>query len=34
MQTVLSDFDDHLSPVGALEGVKQRADGIWTHLHK
>ncbi len=34
MQPVLPDFDHHLAPVTALEGVKQCADGIWTHLHK
>jgi probable phosphoglycerate mutase len=34
MEAILPDFDDHLAPVTSLEGVKQRTDGIWTHLHK
>jgi hypothetical protein len=34
MQPIFPDFDHHLAPVTSLEGVKQSADGIWTHLHK
>jgi probable phosphoglycerate mutase len=34
MEAILPHFDNHLPPVRALEGVKQSADDIWTHLHK
>jgi hypothetical protein len=33
MQPVFADGDDHLAPVAAIEGVKQRLDGLWGHLH-
>jgi hypothetical protein len=34
VEAVLADLDDHLPPVAALERVKQRPDGLWTHLHR
>jgi hypothetical protein len=33
VKSVLANLNDHLTPVASLERVKQRADGVWTHLH-